>query len=176
MAEVKFGPLYSRIHELVGVNEVADTTVLMGFDSIWIPDTMVTREHALDCMPDARGVRGAYRADHAGHVRGGRTPQTPCHPCQGGRDPRLPVGRQDHLWRWRGPEGESRISRRRVSISRERGARTDEALEIMTGLWSDEPFSHKGQVLRVRGHVHGAQARAEAGASNMVRWSFGRAR
>ena len=51
MAEVKFGPLYSRIHELVGVKEFADTTVQMGFDSIWIPDTMITREHALDWAP-----------------------------------------------------------------------------------------------------------------------------
>ena len=40
MANIKFGPLYSRIHELVGVKEFADTTVQMGFDAIWVPDTV----------------------------------------------------------------------------------------------------------------------------------------
>ena len=56
MANIKFGPLYSRIHELVGVKEFADPTVQMGFDAIWVPDTVVTAEHALDCLP----VVGAF--------------------------------------------------------------------------------------------------------------------
>ena len=144
MTEVKFGPLYSRIHELVGVKEFADTTVQMGFDSIWIPDTMITREHALDCFP----TLGAF-VEHTQDIMLGTCVVVVPH-----RHPAIlakEVATLDYMSEGRiifgvgaGPTATRAFEAAGVD-SRQRGARTDEALQIMAGLWSDEPFSHKGR-------------------------------
>lgn len=144
MANVKFGPLYSRIHELVGVKDFADTTVQMGFDSIWVPDTVVTAEHALDCLP----VVGAF-IEHTRDI-----PVGTCVVVVPWRPAAIlakEVATLDYMSGGRfifgigaGPGGNPAFEVTGVD-SRERGARTDEALKIMKGLWSDKPFSHKGK-------------------------------
>ena len=144
MANVKFGPLYSRIQELVGVKEFADTTVQMGFDAIWVPDTLITREHALDWTP----VVGAF-AEHTESIMLGT-----CVVVAPLRYPAIlakQVATIDYLSGGRfvfgvgaGPRANRNLEAAGVD-PRERGARTDEALEIIRGLWSDEPFSHKGK-------------------------------
>lgn len=144
MANVKFGPLYSRIHELVGVKEFADTTVQMGFDAIWVPDTVVTAEHALDCLP----VVGAF-IEHTTDIALGT-----CVVVVPWRPPAIlakEVATLDYLSGGRlifgvgaGPGGNPAFEVTGVD-SRERGARTNEALKIMKGLWSDKPFIHKGR-------------------------------
>ncbi len=143
MGEVKFGPLYSRIHELVGVKEFADATVQMGFDSIWVPDTMVTAEHALDCFP----VLGAFVEHTKKLILGTCVVVVPLrHPAILAKE----VATLDYLSGGRivlgvgaGPTRTRAFEAAGVD-TRERGARTDEALEIMKGLWTDEPFTHRG--------------------------------
>ena len=144
MTTVKFGPLYTRIHELVSVKEFADATVQMKFDSLWVPDTMVTREHGLDCMP----TLGAF-VEHTEQIMLGT-----CVVVVPLRHPAIlakEVATLDYLSGGRiifgvgvGPRANRNLEAAGID-PRERGARTDEALEIMTGLWSDEPFSHKGR-------------------------------
>ena len=144
MTAIKFGPLYSRIQELVGVKEFADTTVQMGFDAIWVPDTLITREHALDWTP----VVGAF-VDHTEDIMLGT-----CVVVVPLRYPAIlakQVATIDYLSGGRfvlgvgaGPRANRNLEAAGVD-PRERGARTDEALQIMKGLWSDEPFTHHGR-------------------------------
>ena len=81
----------------------------MGFDSIWIPDTMITREHALDWAP----TLGAF-VEHTQDIMLGTcvvvVPHR--HPAilgEGGGDAGLPVRGPDHLWRRRRPDWHPRI-------------------------------------------------------------------
>ena len=144
MRAVKFGPLYSRIQELVSVKEFADTTVEMDFDAIWVPDTLITREHALDWTP----VVGAF-VEHTKDIMLGT-----CVVVVPLRYPAIlakQVATIDYMSGGRfvfgvgvGPRANRNLEAAGVD-PRERGARTDEALEIMKGLWSDEPFTHKGR-------------------------------
>ena len=144
MTAIKFGPLYSRIQKLVSVKEFADTTVQMGFDAIWVPDTLITREHALDWTP----VVGAF-VEHTEEIMLGT-----CVVVVPLRYPAIlakQVATIDYMSGGRfvlgvgaGPRANRNLEAAGVD-PRERGARTDEALQIMKGLWSDEPFTHHGR-------------------------------
>jgi alkanesulfonate monooxygenase SsuD/methylene tetrahydromethanopterin reductase-like flavin-dependent oxidoreductase (luciferase family) len=52
------------------------------------------------------------------------------------------IGARPYEWDYLGEEADTRV----------RGAMLDEGLEVLTGLWSGEPFGHRGEHYRVAGN------------------------
>lgn len=144
MPQIKFGPLYTRIQDLVGVGEFVEVVERLGFDSIWVPETPVTPEPGLDCL----ATLGAFVAHTNQITVGTAVLLLPLrHPAILAKE----VATLDYLSSGRIVLGVGigTASSKALEVSgvnpRERGARSDEALEIMTKLWSGTPTSHHGK-------------------------------
>lgn len=143
MPKVKFGPNYTRIHNLVGVNEFAEVVQRLQFDSIWVPETPVTPEPGLDCLT----TLGAF-AQAIDHVTLGT-----CAILAPLRSPAMlakQVASLDFLSNGRIVLGVATGGRTKMFEAsgvdpKERGARTDETLEAVKKLWIDQPASHHGR-------------------------------
>ncbi|MCH9035797.1 MAG: LLM class flavin-dependent oxidoreductase [Chloroflexi bacterium] len=144
MVQIKFGPLYTRVHYLVGPREFAGMTEEWGFDSLWVPETPVTPEPGLDCFT----TLGAF-VEHTDRLTLGT-----CVILVPLRHPAIlakEVATLDYLSGGRivlgvGVGGASSAALQVSGVDpRERGARTDEALEIVTQLWTGDTVSHHGR-------------------------------
>ena len=61
MTKVKFGPIYTRIEDLMGPVELAEKAESWGYDSFWVPD------YILKPRLDALIVLGAAAQRHFHH-------------------------------------------------------------------------------------------------------------
>jgi len=50
VAKIQFGPVYTRIHDVVTVREFGSSVETLGFDSLWVTESVGTPTPALDCM------------------------------------------------------------------------------------------------------------------------------
>ena len=143
MPQVKFGPNYTRIHNLVGVREFAEVVKRLDFDSIWTPETPVTPEPGLDCL----ATLGAFSQAIDRVTLGTCAILAPL------RSPAMlakQIATLDFLSNGRVVLGIATGGRTRMFEAsgvdpRERGARTDEILEAVIKLWTDRPASHRGR-------------------------------
>ena len=146
MGEVSVGIHYSRMHDLVPVADFARSAEEMGFDSVWLPEGLVNEVPALDIMM----AMSAFIHHSEKLTVGAGVVLLPL------RSPSVlakEVATLDHLSGGRvvlgigvgGPPHSNPAAFAAAGVPlRERGARTDEALEIMIKLWSGEPVSHHG--------------------------------
>ena len=150
MSEIKIGFHYSRIHDLIPVPEFASLAEDIHLDSIWLPEGFVNEPPALDIM---MGV-GAFLPHTKDITVGTGVVILPLrHPAVLAKE----VAALDVLSGGRlilgigvgGPPDGTRTAFAACGVDlKERGARTDESLEIMTGLWSGRSVSHAGQFYR----------------------------
>jgi len=147
MADIKIGFHYSRLYDLVPIPEFARLAEEMGLDSVWLPEGLVNEVPALDIL---MGMSGFIH--HTRNITiGASVVLLPL------RNPVVlakEVSTLDLLSGGRvvlgigagGPPDSNPTSFQACGVSmRERGARTDEALEIMTKLWTGAPVSHQGR-------------------------------
>ena len=147
MADIKIGFHYSRIHDYIPVPEFANLAEDIGLDSIWLPEGFVNEPPALDIMMGA----SAFLHLTTNITVGTGVVILPLrHPAVLAKE----VAAMDVLSNGRfilgigvgGPPDGTRTAFTACGVDlKERGARTDESLEIMTGLWSGEPVSHHGR-------------------------------
>ena len=147
MADPKFGVIYSRLHPVVPIPEFAHAIEDAEYDSLWVTEGLVNEMPALDIML----ALGAF-AQHTKRLTVGtcvvlaplRTPailakETATLDFLSGGRVVLGVGV--------GGSSNSRSDAFDVCgiDPRQRGAITDEMLEIMTKLWTAKPVSHSGK-------------------------------
>ena len=147
MTDIKFGFHYGRIHEEHPPHIFAPTVESMGFDSVWLAEGLVNELPMLDIM--------MAMSTFVHHTRrltvGGGVVLLPLrHPAILAKE----VSTLDRLSGGRiilgigvgGPPHSNPASFEVTGVKlSERGARTDECLEIMTKLWGGEPVSHHGR-------------------------------
>ena len=147
MADPKFGVIYSRLHPVVPIPEFARTIEDSGYDSLWVTEGLVNEMPALDIML----ALGAF-VQHTQRLTVGT-----CVVLAPLRNPAVlakETATLDFLSGGRvvlgvGVGGSSNSRMDAFSVCgvdpRQRGAMTDEMLEIMTKLWTAVPVSHKGR-------------------------------
>ncbi len=147
MAEPKFGFHYSRLEKVIPPNEFGPLAEEMGFDSVWVPEALVNEVPAGDILMTMSALvhntsrikvgAGAVLLPLRNPVVLAKELATLDMYSQG----RVIVG-----YGVGGPPDSHPDAFEACGISlRERGARTDEALEIMTKLWTGEPVDHEGR-------------------------------
>ncbi len=143
MPRIKFGPNYTRIQNLVGVREFAEMVEGLDFDSIWVPETPVTPEPALDCLT----TLGAFAQATERVTLGTCAILAPLYsPAMLAKH----VATVDFLSGGRivlgiATGGPSKMFEASGVDPRERGARTEETLEALIRLWTDRPASYHGR-------------------------------
>ena len=153
MPDPKFGVIYSRLHPVVPIPEFAHTIEDAGYDSLWVTEGLVNEMPALDIML----ALGAF-VQHTKRLTVGT-----CVVLVPLRNPAIlakETATLDFLSEGRvvlgvgvGGSSNSRMDAFTVCgvDPRERGARADETLEIMTKLWSGKPVSHSGRFYSFEG-------------------------
>ena len=147
MADPKFGVIYSRLHPVVPIPEFAQTIEDGGYDSLWVTEGLVNEMPALDIIL----ALGAF-VQHTNKITVGT-----CVVLAPLRNPAIlakETATLDFLSGGRvvlgvGVGGSSNSRSDAFDVCgvdpRQRGAITDEMLEIMTRLWTAKPVSHKGR-------------------------------
>lgn len=147
MTEIRFGVIYSRLHPVVPIPRFAEAVESTGLDSLWVTEGLANEMPALDIML----ALGAF-VQHTKRITVGT-----CVVLTPLRNPALlakEVATLDYLSNGRvvlgigvgGSENSNPASFQVCGVSRkERGARCDEGLEIMTKLWTGAPVSHSGR-------------------------------
>ncbi|MFQ5933710.1 MAG: LLM class flavin-dependent oxidoreductase [Dehalococcoidia bacterium] len=147
MADIEFGVIYSRLHPVVPIPKFAEAIEGMSFDSLWVTEGLVNEMPALDIVM----ALGAF-VHHTHHITVGT-----CVLLMPLRNPAIlakEIATLDYLSGGRvvlgvgvgGSDNSSPAGFQVCGVNvKERGARTDEALEIMTKLWTGTPVSHEGQ-------------------------------
>ncbi|MEE9198698.1 MAG: LLM class flavin-dependent oxidoreductase [Dehalococcoidia bacterium] len=147
MADIKFGVIYSRLHQVTPIPEFARAVEGLDFDSLWVTEGLANELPALDIML----ALGAF-VHHTQRITLGtcvvlvplRNPailakQTATLDLLSGGRIVLGVGVG-------GSQNSNPASFHVCGVStKERGARCDEALEIMTKLWTGASVSHSGR-------------------------------
>lgn len=147
MSKPKFGFHYSRIENVIPPQEFAHLAEEMGFDSIWVPEALVNETPAGDILMTMSALvhnssritvgAGAVLLPLRNPVVLAKELAT-LDQYSGGR---IIVG-----FGVGGPPDSHPDAFEACGVSMgERGSRTDEALEIMTKLWTGEPVSHEGR-------------------------------
>ena len=147
MANIRFGVIYSRLHAVTPIPEFARAIEDWGFDAVWVTEGVANQMAALDPLLAV----GAF-AHHTRRIKVGT-----CVLLLPLRNPALlakEVATLDFLSEGRivlgvGVGGSSNSGITDFHVCNvpvdERGARSDEALEIMTKLWTGKPVSHEGR-------------------------------
>ena len=147
MPDPKFGVIYSRLHPVVPIPEFAHTIEDAGYDSLWVTEGLVNEMPALDIML----ALGAF-VQHTKRLTVGT-----CVVLAPLRNPAIlakETATLDFLSGGRvvlgvGVGGSSNSRSDAFDVCgvdpRQRGAITDEMLEIMTKLWTAKPVSHSGR-------------------------------
>ncbi len=147
MPDPKFGVIYSRLHPVEPIPEFARTIEDSGYDSLWVTEGLVNEMPALDIML----ALGAF-VQHTQHITVGT-----CVVIAPLRNPAIlakETATLDFLSEGRvvlgvGVGGSSNSRSDAFDVCgvapRQRGAITDEMLEIMTKLWTAKPVSHQGR-------------------------------
>lgn len=147
MSQPKFGFHYSRIENVIPPPEFARLSEEMGFDSIWVPEALVNETPAGDILMTMSALvhhsskitvgAGAVLLPLRNPVVLAKELATLDQYSEG----RIIVG-----FGVGGPPDSHPDAFEACGISlRERGARTDEALAIMTKLWTGESVDHEGR-------------------------------
>ena len=147
MQDLKFGFHYGRIHQQHPPNTFAPALESMDFDSVWLAEGLVNEEPMLDIMMAMSAFvhHSRYLTVGAGVVL---LPLR--HPAILAKE----VATLDRLSGGRiilgigvgGPPHSNPASFQASGVKlTERGARTDECLQIMTKLWLGKPVSHHGR-------------------------------
>lgn len=147
MPDIKFGVIYSRLHVVTPIPEFARAVEDWGLDAVWVTEGVANQMAALDPLL----AMGAF-AHYTRKITVGT-----CVLLLPLRNPALlakEVATLDFLSEGRivlgigvGGSSNSGITdfhACNVPV-KERGARSDEALEIMIKLWTGEPVSHDGR-------------------------------
>ncbi|MFQ5872226.1 MAG: LLM class flavin-dependent oxidoreductase, partial [Dehalococcoidia bacterium] len=150
MTKISFGPVYTRIQDLVTVQEFADVVQKRGFDSLWVTESIVTPDPGLDCLSTVAAFVGATTRLTLGS----------CVLLMPFRSPALlakAVATLDVLSGGRivlGVGAGGDYNRKAFEVCgvrlEERGARCDEGLGIMTKLWTGLPVNHSGRFYSFR--------------------------
>lgn len=147
MPDPKFGVIYSRLHPVVPIPEFARTIEESGYDSLWVTEGLVNEMPALDIML----ALGAF-VQHTQQITVGT-----CVVIAPLRNPAIlakETATLDFLSGGRvvlgvGVGGSSNSRSDAFDVCgvdpRQRGAITDEMLEIMIKLWTARPVSHQGR-------------------------------
>lgn len=147
MSNPKFGATYSRLHPVVPVPRFASAIEDSGYDSLWVTEGLVNEMPALDIML----ALGAF-VQHTRRITVGT-----CVVIAPLRNPAIlakETATLDFLSGGRvvlgvGVGGSSNSRSDAFDVCgvdpRQRGAITDETLEIMTKLWTARPASHQGR-------------------------------
>ena len=147
MPDTKFGVIYSRLHPVTPIPEFARAIEDSGYDSLWVTEGLVNEMPALDIML----ALGAF-VQHTSRITVGT-----CVVIAPLRNPAIlakETATLDFLSGGRvvlgvGVGGSSNSRSDAFDVCgvdpRQRGAITDEMLEIMTKLWSAKPVSHQGR-------------------------------
>lgn len=147
MANPQFGVIYSRLHPVVPIPEFASAIEDSGYDSLWVTEGLVNEMPALDIML----ALGAF-VQHTRRITVGT-----CVVIAPLRNPAIlakETATLDFLSGGRvvlgvGVGGSSNSRSDAFDVcgvdSRQRGAITDETLEIMIKLWMARPVSHRGR-------------------------------
>lgn len=147
MTEPKFGFHYSRIENVIPPREFGPMAEEMGFDSVWVPEALVNEVPAGDILMTMSAlVHNTSRVK----VGAGAVLLPLRNPVVLAKElatlDMYSEGRVIVGYGVGGPPDSHPDAFEACGISlRERGARTDEALEIMTKLWSGEPVNHEGR-------------------------------
>jgi probable F420-dependent oxidoreductase len=147
MHELRFGLIYSRLHEEVAIPEFAGAAEDLGFAALWVTDGLVNEQSALDPLVALQAF-----ADHTREITVGT-----CVVVLPLRNPVVlakQVASVDLLSNGRtvlgigvgGSANSGRSAFAACGVAPEvRGLRTDESLEVMKKLWSGEAVSHHGR-------------------------------
>ena len=147
MPDVKFGFHYSRMESVIPPREFAPMVEEMGFDSVWAPEALVNETPAGDILMTMSAL-----VQHTSRITVGagavllplRSPVVLAKELATldiHSEGRLVVG-----FGVGGPPDSHPDAFEACGVSmKERGARTDEALAIMTKLWTGEPVDHEGR-------------------------------
>lgn len=147
MAEAKFGFHYSRLENVIPPHEFGPMVEEMGFDSVWVPEALVNEVPAGDILMTMSALvhntsrikvgAGAVLLPLRNPVVLAKELATLDLYSEG----RVIVG-----YGVGGPPDSHPDAFEACGVSlRERGSRTDEALEIMTKLWTGEAVDHQGR-------------------------------
>lgn len=147
---VKVGFHYSRLHAVIPVPAFARLAEEMGFDSVWLPEGLVNEVATLDILL----AISAFVHHSTRLTIGAGVVLLPL------RNPVVlakEIATLDVLSEGRivlgigagGPPDSNPAAFQACGVRMsERGARTDEALEIMTKLWTGRPVRHQGRFYR----------------------------
>jgi probable F420-dependent oxidoreductase len=144
--EIRFGVIYSRLHEVVAIPRFAETVESLGFDSVWVTEGLVNELPALDILAALQAF-----ALHTHKITVGTA--VVLLPLRNPAILAKQVAAIDLLADGRvvlgfGVGGSRNSNPAAFELCgvplEERGRRTDEALEIMTKLWTGMPVSHQG--------------------------------
>ncbi len=147
MSQPKFGFHYSRIENVIPPRKFAPLAEEMGFDSVWVPEALVNETPAGDILMTMSAL-----VHHSSRITVGagavllplRNPVVLAKELATldvHSEGRIIVG-----FGVGGPPDSHPDAFEACGVSlRERGDRTDEALKIMTKLWTGEPVDHQGK-------------------------------
>ncbi|MFQ5875081.1 MAG: LLM class flavin-dependent oxidoreductase [Dehalococcoidia bacterium] len=147
MADIKFGVIYSRLHPVVPIPKFAEAAEGLGFGSLWVTEGLANEMPALDILMALGGL-----VHHTNSITVGT-----CVLLLPLRNPAIlakEVATLDYLSGGRvvlgvgvgGSDNSNPASFQVCGVSvKERGARCDEGLEVMTKLWTGHPVSHSGR-------------------------------
>ena len=147
MTDIKFGFHYGRIHEQHSPADLAPTLESMGFDSVWLAEGLVNERPMHDIMM----AMSAFVHHSQRLTVGAGVVLLPLrHPAllakQVASLDRLSGGRIILGVGVGGPPHSNPASYEVMGVKlSERGARTDESLEVMIKLWRGEAVSHHGR-------------------------------
>ncbi len=147
MSNVNLGVMFDRLFTIVSLPQYASAVEDMGFDSVWVPEGLVNETPEMDIIMSMSGFIHKTKKITVGT----------CVLLLPLRNPAIlakEVATLDFLSGGRvvlgiGVGGSLDSNPASFEVSgvslRERGARCDENLEIMTKLWSSTAVSHKGR-------------------------------
>ena len=150
MAEPKFGFHYSRLENVIPPQEFGPLAEEMGFNSVWVPEALVNEVPAGDILMTMSAlVHNTSRIS----VGAGAVLLPLRNPVVLAKElatlDMYSKGRVIVGYGVGGPPDSHPDAFEACGVSlRERGARTDEALEIMTKLWTGKPVDHGGRFQR----------------------------
>ena len=160
MAKPKFGFHYSRIENVIPPPDFAHLAEEMEFDSVWVPEALVNEVPAGDIMMTMSAL-----VHHSSSITVGagavllplRNPVVLAKEFATldiHSEGRIIVG-----FGVGGPPDSHPDAFEACGVSlRERGNLTDEALEIMTKLWTGEAVDHQGEISELFQHPPGTEA------------------
>jgi len=147
MPDIRFGVSYSRLHSVVPIPQFGEAVESIGFDGVWVTEGLVNELPALDILMSLQAFVSCTQRITVGTgvlllpLRNPAIVAKQVATADVISDGRVILGVGVGGSRNSNPAGFEVCG---IPL-KERGGRTDEALEVMTKLWTGEPVSHSGR-------------------------------